>query len=134
MKRTLIVLSALTLALTAALVVAGTIIAGQGGLIVGDRERFPGAALVEQLISAGTLVAVVLTLAAVVLALIDAARQPQWAWFVAFLVLLPIGLFGWLALTFEGGLGPGALPLLLPLATLLYALLGRPRARLSDAA
>jgi hypothetical protein len=134
MKRALTIVSTLTLALTAALVVAGTIVARQGGLIVGEMERFPGAALVVQVISAGTLAALILTLVAVILALIDAARKRQWIWFVAFLVLVPIGLFGWLALAFEGGLGPGALPLLLPLATLVYALRGRPRARLGDAA
>jgi hypothetical protein len=89
-------------------------------LNTGGVERFPGADNVAVVVTGLAYFGSVLMVAALALTAASARRRRQWGWLIAVLALLPLGLYGWLALGFEGGLGLGALPPLVPLVTLLY--------------
>lgn len=78
--------------------------------------------MVPVFISLGQLVTFGLVLSALVASVIQAARLQQWAWLLALVISVPVGLFGWLALTFDGIVGWGALAVLPPVLTLLYSL------------
>jgi len=120
MQRTITAFSLLGLVLTLAAGALSTYAVQHGGLFT-PGEVSP----VPILISVGQLLTFGLVLSALVASVIQTARQQQWAWLLALVITVPVGLVGWLALTFDGLLGWGVLAVLPPLCALLYSLLAR---------
>src|SRR5262245_15866412 len=121
MKRALVIVSSIALIVAVIEVAVGIDISLHGALITHGIRRFPGADSVAVGVTSLAFLGIVLMIAALALAAASAAMHRQWGWLSALLALLPLGLYSWLALGFEGGLGAGALPPLVPLVTLLYA-------------
>jgi len=121
MKRALVIVSLIALMVAIIEVAVGIDINVQGALNTGGVERFPGADSVAVVVTGLAYFGIVLMVIAVALTAASAIGRRQWGWLITVLALLPVGLYGWLALGFEGGLGLGALPPLVPLVTLLYA-------------
>lgn len=123
MRRATAIASLVDLMLLGFATAIGVDISLHGALVTGDTERYPGALVVVQLVSFAGIVGISLMLVAVTLGLALAAQRHDWIWFAVFLALLPAGLVGFGFLGFEGALGPGIVPVLVPLVTLAYAVL-----------
>ena len=122
MKKLILVSSILALILAGVSVAAGIDFVLQGALVNGGIERFPGAMALIPFLTLVLVVGVGFTLLAAILSLVQSARSRQWIWFLLILLLVPVTLIAWYSLAF-GMLAPGILVLVLPLVTLLYALL-----------
>jgi len=121
MKRALVIISGVAVLVALIAVAVGVDISVQGALNTAGVERFPGADGVAAVATGLGMLGIALMVASLTLAAAAAVRRRQWGWLIALLALFPLGLYGWLALGFEGGLGAGAVPPLVPLGTLLYA-------------
>lgn len=95
-----------------------------GAYFTNDVARFPGAATAVMVANLVLYLDVALILGSVVLTLILAIQSRQWLGLLAIL-LLPLGLVGWLGLSF-GDLAVGLLIFLPALVALGYALSQRP--------
>jgi hypothetical protein len=123
MQRAIIIVASLALVGMGAGVWLAADISMHGALNTNGVERFPGANIVARVLSAAATVGLLLMLVAAVMSLIHAARQGQWGWFVVVLLLIPVGLYGFLDAGFTAQVVPGLLALLAPLAALSYGLL-----------
>ncbi|SRR5258708_1301275 len=121
MKRAIVTVSSIALIVAIIEVAVGIDFNVQGALNTNGVERFPGANSVAIAVTVLAYLGIALLFVVVALVAASAVICRQWGWLVAVLALLPLGLYSWLALGFEGGLGLGALPPLVPLVTLLYA-------------
>jgi hypothetical protein len=121
MKRALVTVSSIALIVAIIEVAVGIDFNVQGALNTDGVERFAGADNVAIVVTALDYLGIVLMFVVVALVAASAVMRRQWGWLIAVLALLPLGLYSWLALGFEGGLGLGALPPLVPLMALVYA-------------
>ncbi len=121
MKRAIVTVSSIALIVAIIEVAVGIDFNVQGALNTNGVERFPDANSVAIAVTVLAYLGIALLFVVVALVAASAVICRQWGWLVAVLALLPLGLYSWLALGFEGGLGLGALPPLVPLVTLLYA-------------
>lgn len=121
MRRATAIVSLIDLVLLGFATAVGIDISLHGALITGDTERYPGPLVVVQLVSFAGFIGIALMLVGVTLGLVLAAQRHEWVWFAVILVLLPAGIVGFGFLAFEGALGPGIVPVLVPLVTLAYA-------------
>jgi hypothetical protein len=98
-------------------------ISQHGALNTNGVERYPGANTVATVVSDISTIGLLLMLVAAILSLVRSARHGQWGWFVVILLLIPVGLYGFLDAGFTAQVVPGALSLLAPLAPLIYSLI-----------
>jgi len=127
MRRATIGVAAGALLLAVVGYLQGVDIVQHGAYFTNDVPRSPDAMTLVLLSTLVFYVDVALILGAVVLTLILAIQSRQWLGLLAIL-LLPLGLIGWLGLTF-GDLVAGLLIFLPGLVTLWYALSQHPRTR-----
>lgn len=74
------------------------------------------------LISIGQLVTFAVVLWVLLVSGLHAVSAHHWGWLAALVFAVPVGLVGWLTMTFDGLVGWGALAMLPPVLTLLYSL------------
>jgi hypothetical protein len=123
MRRAIIIVASLALVGMGAGVWLAVDISQHGALNSNGVERYPGADTVATVLSAIATMGLLLMLVAAILGLVHSARHGQWGWFLIMLVLIPVGLYGFLDAGFTAQVAPGLLSLLAPLALLSYSLL-----------
>jgi hypothetical protein len=122
MRRVILWSSLFTLLLLVIAVAIGADISLHGALITNGQERYPGSSRIVILTTAAADLGGLLMLLVAAISVISAILRHQWTWTLGIIIALAAAVAGFGYLVFEGALGPGALPLLLPIATLLYAL------------
>ncbi len=127
MRRVVIGVAAVALLVAIVSYLEGVDIVEHGAYILGDVERFPGAARMVVIANLIQYAGMILMLCTIVLTLILAIQSRQWLGLLA-IVPLPLGLVGWLALSFSD-LAIGLLIFLPSLVALGYALSQHPRPR-----
>jgi hypothetical protein len=123
MRRAITIVASLALVGMGAGVWLAVDISQHGALNSNGVERYPGANTVATVLSAIATMGLLLMLVAAVLSLVRSARHGQWGWFLVILLLIPVGLYGFLDAGFTAHVVSGALSLLAPLASLSYSLL-----------
>ena len=125
MRRAVLGVSVVALLLAVVSYLQGVDIVEHGAYIIGDAERFPGAARMVVIANLVQNIGMLLMLGTIVLTVILAIQSRQWLGLLGIL-LLPLGLVGWLGLSF-GDLAFGLLIFLPALVALGYALSQHPR-------